>query len=390
MVNQPREHCCGCGACVAICPKSAIVMQESGCGYTYPSVDRAKCIECGLCDRICPEIKLPELHHPLAVYAACSTDSTELATCASGGAATVLSREIIRRGGAVCGCSQKDYRTIRHIRVEREDDLELLKGSKYVQSDMSGIYSDIKRDLAAGREVLFVGTPCQVAALRGYLQKPCDNLTTVDLVCHGVPSQAMLRDAVENNLRQEDNIFVNFRWKTQFGIQFGNSRRILKSQPAQQNAYMTAFLSGLSYRENCHCCPYSRRERTGDITIGDFWGLGQDTPTDIDIRRGVSLVMVNTDKGARLWAEVAGAFATEERTIGEAVKYNWNLHDPSPRPASKELFLETYTRSGLESAVRACSRRYRLESTAVMRFVRRTPILNRAASMAMRVIRRIF
>ena len=115
-----------------------------------------------------------------------------------------MSREVIRRGGAVYGCSQKNYRTIRHIRVERNEDLELLKGSKYIQSEMGTIYADVSSDLRSGREVLFIGTPCQVAALYGYLQKPYDNLTTVDLICHGVPSQAMLRETVESATKQCD------------------------------------------------------------------------------------------------------------------------------------------------------------------------------------------
>ena len=394
MINQSLDHCCGCGACMAICPKAAIAMQEDGCGYTYPSVDHAKCIECGLCERICPEITHPDLSAPLSVYAACSGDGIERISCASGGAATVLGRAVIRRGGVVYGCSQKNYRTIRHIRVDREEALNLLKGSKYVQSDMTGIYAEVQNDLLSGRMVLFVGTPCQGGALRRYLRKQYANLCIVDLVCHGVPSQSMLRRSVEEVLNSTEDVFVNFRWKTQFGIQFGiqfgEKCQIVKTVPAAQSAYMTAFLSGLSYRENCHRCQYSRHERVGDITIGDFWDLGKDSPSGIDPRGGVSLVMVNTDLGMELWKLVEESFTAEKRTFEEAVKYNWNLHDPSPRPAAKDKFLEMYPAQGMEAAVRACSRRYRIETTPLIRFVRRVPILNHAAGMAKRFVRKIF
>lgn len=372
-------------------------MSEAEYGFVFPKIDVAKCIDCGLCDRICPEITMPALSMPRTVYAGYCNDKAELASCASGGAATVMSRDVIHRGGVVYGCSQKDYRTIRHIGVEREEDLSLLKGSKYVQSDMSGIYQSVKDDLSGGREVLFVGTPCQVAALYGYLRRPYDNLTTIDLICHGVPSQAMLRETVESAKKQcdvlADEIFVNFRWKTQYGIQygiqFGNNNRIWKSAPAGNSAYMMAFLSGLSYRENCHRCRYSCRERVGDITIGDFWGLGQQTPSAIDPSQGVSLVLVNTSRGEAMWQAVRDKFFFEERTIDEAVKYNWNLHDPSPRPAVKDKFLGIYFAQGMDAAVRACNSRYRMEQTALVRFVRRVPLLDKSFGATMRAIRKL-
>lgn len=398
MVNPIQKHCCGCGACEAICNKSAITMREDAYGFIYPTIDSAKCNECGLCNRICPEVSLPALSEPKAVYAAHSKSVTEHASCASGGAATILGKQIIRQGGVVYGCSQENYRTIRHIRVDSEDDLDKLKGSKYVQSNMNTVYTSVQHDLKTGGSVLFIGTPCQVGALRSYLIKPYGNLTTVDLVCHGVPSQAMLRDTVEREINTynsaSENTTVNFRWKTQFGIQFGiqfrNNNGVSKSVKANQSAYMTAFLSGLSYRENCHNCRYARRERVSDITIGDFWGIGQAFPSSINFRHGVSQILVNTPNGENLWNAVQDCFVSECRTIDEAVEFNWNLHDPSPRPAAKDKFMEIYSVQGMNAAVRACNRRYRMEQTATVRVIRRVPLFNKTFRAAIRIVRKLF
>lgn len=393
MVNLTHDRCCGCGACAAICPKMAISMQESYCGFIYPVIDNSKCVNCNLCDKVCPELSAIKLSSPKVVYAACNKDRQELSTCASGGAATAFCRSILHCDGVVYGCSQSNYHTIRHIRIDCEGDLDLLKGSKYVQSNMGTIYTDVKSDLLSGRKVLFIGTPCQVGALYGFLQKKYQNLYTVDLVCHGVPSQAMLRSAVESETGPSDDLFVNFRWKTQygiqFGIQFGNRESILKSVPAMQSAYMTAFLKGLSYRENCHNCKYSQSMRVGDITIGDFWGLGKDSLSEIDPKDGASLIMVNTDCGADLWKNTEDFFIAEIRDFEEAVKYNWNLHDPSPRPANKDKFLKIYTQQGMEQAARSCVQRYRIESMGVVRLIRQIPLLNKTLGLGMRVVRRI-
>lgn len=226
MAISANDKCCGCGACAAICPKKAIVLSEREFGgFIYPTVDIKQCSHCDLCTRICPEISSPNFAMPKTSLAVKCRDYSDLISCASGGAATILGRYFISSGGVVYGCSMENFNTIRHIRVDREEDLEKIKGSKYVQSNIEMVYSNVKNDLISGLIVLFIGTPCQVGALKNYLQKPWDNLYTLDLVCHGVPSQAMLRNAVESEMGKtkglDENISVNFRWKTEYGIQYG-------------------------------------------------------------------------------------------------------------------------------------------------------------------------
>lgn len=398
MAISANDKCCGCGACASICPKAAIILSESEyCGFVFPTVDHEKCLDCNLCTKVCPELSFPNSAMPLITLAVKCKDHSDYMTCASGGAATLLSRYFISSGGVVYGCSLKNYNTIRHIRVDREEDLEKLKGSKYVQSDMGMVYSNVKNDLRSGLNVLFIGTPCQVGALKNYLQHSWDNLFTVDLVCHGVPSQAMLRNAVQIEMEKsrglDENTTVNFRWKMeygiQFGIQYGNHGKIIKSVPAHRDPYMTAFINRLSYRESCYQCIFARTERVGDVTIGDFWGLGKVNPSELDIKSGVSLLLVNTLKGKKLWESVKDNFIFEERMLEEAVGGNKPLQRPTERPYNRDKFTHIFNTKGIDRASFYCNSRYRFERTMVMKTIRRIPFLEQSCKKMVRVMKKL-
>lgn len=202
----------------------------------------------------------------------------------------------------------------------------------------------------------------------------------------------MLTDYVERKgYTANDDISVSFRWKTDssvlFGMQFICNNQIIQTEPASMNSYMTAFLSGLSFRENCYSCRYSQVSRVGDITIGDFWGLGKSSPSLLSRTVGISLVFVNTECGTKLWNLTKTSLTIENRTIEEAVENNWNLHDPSPRPKAKEKFLKTFSRHGINRAVKCCNPHFRRESSSIRQFIRRTPILKVPAMWVMRIIR---
>lgn len=355
-----KEACTACATCMNVCAHEAIIMQEDEAGYLYPQIDSALCVDCGLCEKVCPVLHPIKLHHPSGVYAVISRNNWEHKTSASGGAASVLGRYLLKREGIVYGCSQENYKNIKHIRVSSEEGLKELKGSKYVQSDMDLCYRMVKQDLQEGRPVLFIGTPCQVAGLKSYLHRDYEQLYVIDLVCHGVAPQRMLRDDVEAydvRIAQED-FYVNFRWKAKYGIQYGmqlcqkdeKCRRVLKSVKYPCDAYITAFMTGLSFRENCHQCVYSGIERIGDITVGDFWGLGAFNETKMNSKEGVSLLLVNSEKGRRLFDEVKREFVCEERILKEAVRGNANLRHSSPRPQNKDLFMQAFKEHGLRYA----------------------------------------
>ena len=375
------DLCTGCSACMNICAKRAITMQENECGFVFPVIDSALCVDCGLCEKICPALHPQSFNDtPKHTYATVCNDTEERSSSSSGGLSSLICRHIIRKGGVAYGCSQINYQDIRHIRVDNENDLYKLKGSKYVQSNIGYIFRDVKKDLQEGKYVAFSGTPCQIAGLKAFLQKDYEKLITLDLICHGVPSQKMLRDDIECYLKDgEESVFVNFRWKAktgiQYGIQFGIQddikRSISKSISLPYDPYMFAFMTGYSIRENCHSCPYSQEKRIGDITIGDFWRLGAYAPTKLEIKYGVSLILVNSDKGQMLIEEIKSQLTTEERMLQEAIDGNSNLSFPSPRPINKDSFLMTYREYGLEAACKNAIPRTRYYKMVILEFVKR-------------------
>lgn len=342
-----------------ICGHNAICMEESEpFGYTYPNIDSERCIDCGLCVKICPVNTSIQLNEPLKAFSAISRNCEDLLSSASGGASSVLSQVILNRGGIVYGCVQRNYIDIAHCRIDKPEDAYLIKGSKYVQSNIGYVYREVKKDLKDGKEVLFTGTPCQIAGLRAFLRHECENLYLVDLVCHGVPSQKLLREDVDFLLKDYPNVdvtkvCVEFRKKSRtkqekFEPNYGtflfiNGDELNHRHPQKQefltDNYITAFMAGTILRENCYTCPYAQSQRSGDITIADFWGLkGESIPTT----KGVSLMMPSTVKGLTLFNETKSYLQFEERTTEEAINGNGRLLHPSHRPDERDVFCAIY------------------------------------------------
>lgn len=361
----PTDKCTGCAACFCACGKNAITMAEDACGYVHPQIDQVKCIDCGLCAKVCPVNVKAKLKYPLDCYAATVKDNVELASCASGGMATELSRYVIGKGGVVYGCTGKDIRNVHHIRIDNTEGLDVLKGSKYVQSFIGGILKEVRRDLQSDRLVLFIGTPCQVAGLQGFLRhKDYPNLVTADLVCHGVPSQKMLNDDIDLYCSKGDNILLWFRQKEQISsicdapwrITYGwfyqtNHMRAPRGVKYYKDPYMFGFLAPLTIRNSCYICRYANISRCSDFTLGDFWGLGKDA--GFTIGKGVSVVLVNTDKAADIWTEVSKRCKCVQRDVVEAQKGNGQLQVPSRKHRNYGVFTNAYPQVGLRKAVYA-------------------------------------
>lgn len=374
MIDLTVEECCGCSACMSVCPTNAIGMISDYTGSIVPEVNIQKCINCSLCNKVCPEINDIKFNFPRKVYAVGPKLPKNYKNSASGGAATMISQEFINSGGIVYGCCLSSLAEIGHIRVDSVEDLELLQGSKYVHSDTLKVFKSIKSDLSDGLKVLFIGTPCQVGAVKSYLLKEYENLYTMDLICHGVPPQDLLRNSVKESFKKSRTIelkdqIVKFRWKylldsskygIKNGIKFGiKNKGYIKEQPVPYSPYMGAFLPGLSFREHCHQCKYACPERVSDITVGDFWGLGIEKPSKLNAQYGVSVVLENTVKGKSLFKDIESHCICEERTLEEARKINHNLNSPTPRPANKNEFWEIYNKYGVKKAVKKCNAEYR-------------------------------
>ncbi len=308
-VNNPFvEGCCGCGACLNVCPKNAISFREDAEGFAYPSVDEGKCIDCSLCVKVCPVLSPDVERLPLKVYAAKNRDLQERIQSSSGGMFLPLAREVLRQGGQVFGVEfSEDFRSARHACASDADGVKRFSGSKYIQSDTGRTYSMTKMFLENGVPVLYSGTPCQIAGLRKFLRKDYENLYTVDLVCHGVPSPGIWRRYMDETA-PEGTASVNFRdkvtgWKRFSLVMKDSSGKVLFSQREDENVFMDGFLKNLYLRPSCYLCP-ARKGRSGsDLTIADYWHLKKTLP-DFDDNTGVGLVLVNTAKGARLFDSV--------------------------------------------------------------------------------------
>lgn len=317
-----KSKCCGCTACVSICPKQCITMREDEEGFLYPMVDSSLCIDCNLCKKICPELHSKERREPLNVYAAKHKNEQVRLASSSGGIFTLLAERIIDENGVVFGARFNSNWNVIHDYAETKKGLTAFRGSKYVQSYMGNCYQKVKFFLQQGRKVMFTGTPCQIAGLKNYLRKDYDNLLTVDVVCHGVPSPKVWRIYLNEIARKggknsvlfhpisekQEIKSINFRskstgWKKySFALTLsettadGEKNTVLLSSIFTENPYMNAFLSNLSLRPSCYDCPAKSGKSGSDITIADFWGIEEVLP-EFDDDKGISLILSYTEKG---------------------------------------------------------------------------------------------
>lgn len=332
------KDCTGCGLCANQCPQKCIDMRAAGkLGHLYPNIDTSLCTDCGKCRKACPSLNETTLSSPTAAYAAWAIDTEEYKSSSSGGAASAMARHIIGKGGIVYGCAMLPGVNVKHIRVDDEKDLHLLKGSKYVQSDIKEALSLIRDDVGSGRPVLFAGTPCQVAAVKKLFGAQPDNLFLVDLVCHGVPSVNLLRRHIGRIMPYRNCRSVVFREANNFCLKLiplsGKHRTVYESYlrtERYKDFYLNSFIDGYTYRESCYRCRYACPERVGDITVGDFWGLGKSVPANEipDHPDGCSLIMPISAKGSSLVEEIKPQMNIFRRPVTEAVEGNGQLRRP--------------------------------------------------------------
>lgn len=357
MLNLDYEHCSGCGACVQKCPKGCISWEQGELGFMYPMIDETSCINCDLCENTCPigkEIEVPKLQ---VVSALVNKNADILSHSTSGGAFTAIAESVLEEGGAVYGCSMEEGFQARHIRVTDGKELEKLRGSKYIQSDTVETFKFAKQDLEVGKRVLFSGTPCQIVGLRHFLGTDYENLLTIDIVCHGVGSQAYFDRFMEDLIRREGSIEeLRFRDKKYVGWSCDGSIVITPSTSRKReerpfynykNYYYSYFLSGDIYRKSCYCCPYANAQRQGDITLGDFWGI-EALKLPIDSYNGCSLVIANTEKGNDAISTLTNV-SIVAASAEAAMKHNGQLVAPSILKASRTKRISEYERmSGQE------------------------------------------
>ena len=373
MINivEPQK-CCGCSACIYICPKHSISFQEDRDRFLYPKVDLETCIDCGLCEKVCPMINQESECLPLATYAAKNDNETVRLRSSSGGIFTLLAESVIGEGGVVFGARFNEDWEVVHDYTDTIEGLEPFRGSKYVQSCMGESYRQVENFLKADRKVMFTGTPCQIAGLRKFLRKDYNTLLTIEVVCHGAPAPLVWRTYLNNEIAKCGTDLsgvegINFRdkltgWKT-YSLSVKLSKNIVSSSLSKDNDYMRAFLSNLSLRKSCYNCPAKSGKSGADITIGDFWGIENIRP-EIDDDKGLSLVLVNSPKGMASLKTLSCEFVPVG--FDEAVKGNSAYYHSVSKPVNREFFFHCIRKGhNVQDALAAC------ESANVFHRVRR-------------------
>lgn len=341
-----KLNCTGCASCAQSCPHLAIEMQPDDEGFLQPVINNEICVECGLCIKRCPVLNPVKVSlHEQTVYAL--INYKDRAVSSSGGAFSAFADYVIEKGGVVFGAIIDDGFQVRHIAVEDENGLPLLRGSKYVQSKIGDCYKQVKDYLKEGRLVLFSGTPCQIAGLYSFLggKRYDDKLITIDLVCHGVPSQGIFNaylDKLRKSPRFNDKNIETFQfrrfdsWDYLPSVKIAKSRRIVLR--LVENAYMAAFFEGLIFRESCFRCQYCNTQRLGTFTIADFWGIGRHGKRfSKNVACGVSLVIDNQSMINLLFPRLLHDVYIEKRSIEEAVMEQTNLKNPVMRRPERNL-----------------------------------------------------
>lgn len=387
-----KKNCCGCSACVQRCPKQCIRLEEDAEGFLYPKVDEEACIKCGLCEKVCPILNQADKLPALEVLAVKNQNEEERMNSSSGGVFLPLAREVINKGGVVFGAVYDDSWEVHHVYAEKIEDVYPMMGSKYLQSKIDDTYKETERFLKQGREVMFVGSPCQIAGLRTFLRnKDYPNLFAVDFLCHGVPSPGVWRrylaetygghnTKVQSRLQATDGKNtvllsslnakspiggIKFRDKTESGwkkyrfvvrqksASKADKNSVLSSDIHYDNPFMRGFLSDIYLRPSCYECKCKNGVNHSDLTIGDYWAA-RVTDQDFDDDKGIGLVLVYSVKGQEYF-EKLNDMSVRESTLEKASLCNGGFNEHTKAHPRRQLFF-TLINEGktVEGAVNKC------------------------------------
>lgn len=368
-----KKNCCGCGACENICPKKAISMKEDEYGFIYPEINRDLCIECHLCEKVCHFQSRTNYSNEHKAYAAVTKNQEILMNSTSGGIFTTIALEFIKDGGYVAGSIYDENFNVVHIVSNKVEDVYKMQGSKYVQSSINDTYFQIRKLLLKKEKVLFSGTPCQVDGLYGYLQRDYDYLYTIDIVCHGVPSNKMFQDYLKNVCKNNEKINdIKFRDKGQTWGTFGyiylknkNGKKKIKINSGVSEYYYL-FSQGSVFRDSCYSCKYASKQRPANLTIGDYWGIETVESKllkrkGMDVKKGISLIISNNSKGNSLLDMVRNSFYIYDSTFENVSKFNYNLKKASSLPQNRNHILEYYSKNGMSEVMKLVQKNMKKE-----------------------------
>lgn len=374
-VRESKHECCGCGACVDICSHSAIQLKRDADGFYYPVIDDSKCVNCGLCSKVCSFKPRNSNAFAKEAFIATSVEKELIKHSASGGIFAQIAKKVLGEGGIVYGASlwlESGKIHVEHIGIETECDLYKIQGSKYVQSKTQGIFPEINKQLQSGRKVLFGGTSCQVAALKGYLRKDYDTLLTTDLICHGVPSLKMLQDYVDSLELKDELTNLKFRKRVKGTLPYSfvltlrkcDGSLYTKEIPLRDSAYYRLFMSCAGYRTSCYGCPFASINKPGDITLGDFYMEESkevaDYPKVILDADLLSTIIVNTTKGQKVLNEISHNIVLHSSSVEYMVTHHGQLSRPSIPTSIGDYFYAILKESGFKRLQSVYEKRNRI------------------------------
>lgn len=351
-----NEDCCGCHACQTACPQVCIEMVTDSEGFLYPQVNKLLCTDCGICEKVCPMLLTPRSGESPAAFAAWHRDAAVRAESSSGGVFSALMRQTLQEGGVVIGAAFDNNMTLCHQSAQTEAESHKFRGSKYLQSIIGNSYHEAEIYLQQGRSVLFSGTPCQIAGLYSYLERDDDDLTTCDIVCHGVPSPkvfAAYRHSLERQYGAKAER-ISFRrkdhgWKRfSVALSFDNAteyRRIITDDP-----FMLGFLRDTYLRPSCHVCLFSRIPRVADISLADFWGVGNHHP-EWDDDKGTSLILIQSKKGQKVLEACSGEIIVHMADLNEAIRSNPCISGSVPPSKLRTNFFYDFDRLSFDKVM---------------------------------------
>lgn len=361
---ESEKDCCGCTACVSICPKNAIMMNENRKGFLVPEIDENKCVNCMLCQKVCNFKKFKPTEHEPKVFAFRYLKNGELEKSQSGGAAAAISDKIIMLNGCVFGSQViNGYDIVHKVEYDKKG-CKRFKGSKYVQSNMNNCFNKCKEELLGDKYVLFTGTGCQIHGLLSYLhltKTPLDKLFTMDIICHGVPGQGIWKQYIKELEKKlgHNIVNVNFRDKNLMGWRGQIEKYELDNNTSiNLQLWSKIYQRCIIFRDSCYNCKYTTTNRESDFTVGDYWGVENYFP-QYDDNKGISIILVHSKKGEALLSEIKQNNTLVNISVKQALQPNlqnpssksfiynifWKKYDKNPQRAIRQFILPSVTTS---------------------------------------------
>lgn len=316
IASLDKENCCGCQACANVCPNQCISFMTDDEGFLYPIVNKVLCSDCNLCEKVCPAIQEGKQADFLKSYAFINKNDETRFKSSSGGVFGEIAKYVLARGGYVFGAAIDINNLVEHICIDKVSELTKIQKSKYLQSDIKASYKHAKTLLEAGELVLFSGTPCQIKALKSFLRKEYDNLISIDVACHGVPSLKVWNTYLDHiGINKKNPYSFDFRDKTKpwhnYSLTIKQEDRIIISESCDKNPFLLSFIYKLCNRPSCHHCPAKSFTSGSDIMLADYWGIEKFYP-EMDDNKGTSLVISKTELGNKILTEISCQFIIHE------------------------------------------------------------------------------